>query len=284
MITFKQFLGEAAVVPFSRDHVKDIDEAISIIKQHCSKSLWMINKNTPIWRGDRDTGAVLGQDGMGVLHLDKSTRKSENTSNWYTMIFDNHPDMREFPKRSKSLICTTSFTNAKAYGRTEKNVLAIIPFDHSAIGWTDKSDIWDLKLSTFSGGASSLLGLNDFFAAFWPFGLDVNDWSSFKAFSDFLHGPDAEAARKEVILASKYIGATNEGWADDFYGMVLKTFAPTNTNMKVFSPSSLSVKQPLFSTAGNQPERSVEMWVGGTALCLSVDMFAAICEKLNENV
>jgi hypothetical protein len=65
-------------------------------------------------------------------------RKSANTSNISTLLFDNSPYNIKYPKRSKSLICTSNYNRATLYG----DVYRVIPFDGAKIAVCPDYDFW----------------------------------------------------------------------------------------------------------------------------------------------
>lgn len=65
-------------------------------------------------------------------------RTSSNTMNYYTLWFDNHSSWSKFPKRSKSIICSTSRNDAKDYGQLYR----VFPKPGSLIGICPARDIW----------------------------------------------------------------------------------------------------------------------------------------------
>lgn len=66
------------------------------------------------------------------------SRVSQNTENYYTLLMDNLPAWKLFPKRSQSLICSTKANTAFIYGHAYQ----IFPFDDAKIAICPRSDIW----------------------------------------------------------------------------------------------------------------------------------------------
>ncbi len=137
-------LLEAAVKPIKIKSVS-VDKAISVLNEHCKDALWMLEKNRPIWRGF--IPAARPSSSFSIVDLSKSERKSQNTSNYYTILLDENPYNRAegLPKRSKSLICSTDKKYAARYGP----LYAAIPFDGVKIGCVNKKDMWDTKVRLF---------------------------------------------------------------------------------------------------------------------------------------
>lgn len=78
--------------------------------------------------------------GGGLLYGDSSKhiRKSANTKNYYTLLFDHIlPEWKSFPKRSRSFICSNDFdSHGHSYNYT------VYPTDDPLIGICPKGDMW----------------------------------------------------------------------------------------------------------------------------------------------
>ena len=74
----------------------------------------------------------------------KVTRKSANTRNWYTLLFDHVlPAWQNYPKRSKSFICTTNMSTAQNYAALGGNDgFQVHPVGNPIIGVCPRGDIW----------------------------------------------------------------------------------------------------------------------------------------------
>jgi len=130
----------------------DIKTAINILKSNCKK----YNVNKPIYRGMRGKNKSV----FGIVEGQKGGRKSENTTNHYTVIMDEviKSTDSKYPLRSKSIICSNSKDYAKRYG----DVYNIIPFDDVVIGLVPEKDIWYVDLI----GDYTFKDLNDYFNKF----------------------------------------------------------------------------------------------------------------------
>jgi hypothetical protein len=130
-----EILLEAPVEPYSVRQ-PGTEEVIEILRTKCSEFMDN-NYSTPLYRGSRGAynDAVLVDPSKGV-------RKSQNLSNHYTELMDNSPYMKNYPKRSNSLICTTSSSRAMQYGR----VFVVIPFNGTELGIARDSDIWQTSV------------------------------------------------------------------------------------------------------------------------------------------
>lgn len=75
----------------------------------------------------------------GFIEPANFTRESANTSNHYTLLIDNSENWSEYPKRSESVVCTTSRERAIMYG----DPYLIFPLPGAEIGVCSDVDIWD---------------------------------------------------------------------------------------------------------------------------------------------
>jgi hypothetical protein len=265
MKTFKQYIQEDSVTPIKSTPL-DLREAFKVIKKNCSDSLWMFESKTPIWRGEKQQDSILGKDGVAIIDTTKSERKSQSMSNWYTLIIDNHPRYKEFPKRNQSLICTNNIKTAEAYGTP----MAIIPFNNAKIGIVNEPDIWD-KTITMGDEEISLVRANSYFSMLKKFGLSDTNWKSFIDFNKKLKTD--ENFRDSVKDSVK--GKPIESLLDDFINKVRKMY--DDLGFDLLTPKQYE-KRPTTS-------RETEMWIGGEVVCLRESIFKTLCNEFkNENV
>ena len=103
----------------------------SLLERNCS---YFLSKKFKIYRGMKKN--IL----FGYIDPTKSIRKSRYSLNYYTIMFDEIlPSWEGWPKRSKSIICSTSLSYAHGYG----NIYEIYPYDNNRIGICSENDIWD---------------------------------------------------------------------------------------------------------------------------------------------
>ena len=139
MKSFKEFLIEREVTPLDIRPLGDNWE--EFVLKNCSEALTSFKHNRALYRGWSNYDSAL--DGPALINLTRSTRASENTSNHYTEIFDSNPNNREYPKRSKSLIASTSKSTAESFDISGLTVL--LPFDNTPIGVTPGDDMWGTR-------------------------------------------------------------------------------------------------------------------------------------------
>jgi hypothetical protein len=150
MQTFKQFLSEAIVKSWSSYNVLT-DDAINLLNTHCKDGLKAIANNGLLYRGDKSfSGDFVSLD------LSDMVRTSRDSNNLYQLMMDNSTSLSSFPKRSNSLICSTSVTGARNYST---NVYAIIPYDNTMIVVGEQDDFPETK---YASGMFKNISLNDF--------------------------------------------------------------------------------------------------------------------------
>jgi len=127
------------------------DETIKLLEKNCKKAMKASYKGSPIYRGLESS--------VDFAYIDPkkgSPRYSRNTANYYTLINDNSPAWKKYPKRSESIICSTDKNYADGYGSTTYEVF---PYDGAKLGVASERDYW------FSfeniGGLGHLSGFND---------------------------------------------------------------------------------------------------------------------------
>jgi len=108
-----------------------------ILNTKCKKAVKAYLDGSRIYRG------ISSESINNFLYINPKKhkpRKSKNTSNHYTLINDNSPGWKKYPKRSESIICTTDFTYATEYG---SKVYVVLPYDGAKIGVCPDEDYWD---------------------------------------------------------------------------------------------------------------------------------------------
>jgi len=76
----------------------------------------------------------------GIVRPSEHTRKSRNTLNYYTLMIDNFKSWNSFPKRSKSIICSTNEDYASGFANEE--VYQVFAKKGGVYGVCSGGDIW----------------------------------------------------------------------------------------------------------------------------------------------
>jgi hypothetical protein len=164
------------------DRSKQLDEqeAFSLIDKHCKEAVKTYFDGIRIYRGARNK--------KDYLYIDpkKFIRKSKDNDNYYTLINDNADCWKGYPKRSQSIICTTSISDTLDYGEP----YIVFPYDGAKIGVAPTFDYW----SSFTDELN--MNLNTFISrlknVFKSLNLPLSDKSykdmvkSFKAFDEYM--------------------------------------------------------------------------------------------------
>lgn len=134
MITFKQFTAEANNKSIFTPPTKlSSEEFIGWCEKNAKTYLNNASKY-PIFRGMRSLSSSTT-----IIDTNGFNRVSANTENYYTWWLDNNPTWKGYPKRSKSLICSTDRNYAAYFGY----LYLIIPSDKANIGICSKFDLWE---------------------------------------------------------------------------------------------------------------------------------------------
>jgi hypothetical protein len=76
-----------------------------------------------------------------VIDPKSATRVSKNTRNFYTVLIDVLPSWKDWPKRSQSIVCSSSYKTARTYSSHVPHV--VFPENGAKIGVCSKSDFWN---------------------------------------------------------------------------------------------------------------------------------------------
>lgn len=142
------------------------EEYFWILKHKCKNNYKFMKDNykqgniqTFLWRGFGNDQTMMEMGKYSTVDPSQRIRQSKNTSNYYTLLLSNLPEWQKYPKRDRSLICSTSGKKAGAYGVR----FAVIPYDEVKLGVCPESDIWDSFEELKQEGFSTLEDFNDYF-------------------------------------------------------------------------------------------------------------------------
>jgi len=137
---FKSYLIESSIMnrEYSNNRTKSIsdEEATKLINNNCKKNIKrLFEGNIKLFRG-----IETGPKRCGLVDSNSgSPRKSANTFNYMTLLMDNLPSWNGWPKRSKSIICSTDLESTDGYG---SYIYYVIPYDNAKIGVCSDYDLW----------------------------------------------------------------------------------------------------------------------------------------------
>lgn len=231
----------------------DLDKCKDLLSKYCKKSYnYYITKNRAILRG---VDSIYGDYAM--IDPQSSSRKSANTWNYYTLMLDNDPRWKSYPKRSRSIICTTNFHKAKQYG----HIYYVFPYDGSDIGVCPNDDIWDSF--SYSTGNMTLGQMNrELRELFEDYSIssDDNNYNTFMKsldkLSDVLEGGSGLGKKS----FSNYDMLERWDFQGRFKDWYLKLFDPKANNF------ILTKEVSKVFTSGNANK---EVWTDGKSIMIS---------------
>lgn len=238
---YKEFITEAGVIPYEHENL-ELNKAMKLLNAHCTEALPMLE--TPIWRS-------MKNHNESIVYIDttNSMRKSQNTSNHYTLLMDNSPYYKGWPKRSNSLIASTSKGYATAFYGT---LYALFPFNGTNIAVCPNRDIWETRvdLSAFEGFESTTF---ETIADFCQNNLSLPD-SSYDALVAKLYTPRLENEINHYASFPRIVTAHN------FIDYMNKQMSPAAVGMKLQSISEFAV--------GPYTSLSREVWFSGKCIAI----------------
>ena len=255
-----EFITEREVISY-QSSVLGVDDAVAMLNAHCRQSLAMIH--TPLWRGMRNHR-------QPIISIDPSTglRQSENTSNYYTVLMDNSPYFAGWPKRSRSLVCSTSrqYANAFADEWGDDGVLyAIFPSDGVKIAVCPGKDMWDTTIKLPRLGVA------------FGKGKRYGDMSVFNnVLQRRFRLPDAYALIQQAVKTPEFAERLasfihqsapaeqkNSLQPGEFLDYLQQQMAPANTGFELMSIADFS----------SSPPKNRECWVSGPVVAIRQDMY-----------
>lgn len=246
-IGFTEFLAESEEQVSYKQKLDSSDpkKIIDMIKSNC----FNMNIKKPYWRGMKSSGDCLLIDGS------KGQRKSNDTTNYYTMLID-HFAKKDQPLRTKSLICETNAGKnyAKRYADMHMGDLyAVYPYDNADIGFVGKQDIWDVEVN-INGDKLRTVKWNDQFKAA---GLDESSYDSFIAsIKKIFDKPEADRSQKET--------------------QIYMTFGRKFENVEKHLENAYSADKLKFkigSTATIDGSKESEVWISGNCIFVKYDFW-----------
>jgi hypothetical protein len=250
MITFKQFLAEEPVGQRPEFEKVKTEKAVKMLNMYCKDAIWMLQKNKPFYRGEKYLEHSIAHAGFITVDPSKTERKSQNTYNYYTVLLDNNPLCKAFPKRSRSFIGTTDRWNADSYS-SGGAMFAMIPFDGVKIGAVNDDDMWDSHINMFGSKGGTIESYNTRFKR-----LDLKaSVKSFEAFGNEL-ASSGDAKRK----FRNEFNLTTDEQAEHFMENIWAAYGPESTGFTVH-------------TTKDAQDIHGEVWVGGPVMYIGLDMW-----------
>lgn len=221
-------------------------EAIDFIKINCSEIVQRYKKNRKrIYRG---IPTASYNDFFFFGNTDISKRKSRNTENYYTLIMDNSPIMKEFPKRSESFICSSDASYASNFGK----LTIAFPVNGTKIGICPTSDLWDTSQKKYD---KSFANINELITKlFSHFNIKKNE-NNYQHFRTSIEELQTKLSNKSNLnkIYDLY---------DSEFNFIQKMIKSKDLN-KFFESVYLDYEFELQTTKNFNPPNNREMWFSG---------------------
>lgn len=246
----------------TRSRVLSMDEAISLIKTNCKKSLEKIEKRCMIFRATPTEGRFLLSD-----PTKGEPRYSSNTYNYMTLLMDNLPSWSSYPKRSKSLVCTTDPERNQNWNESK----LVFPYDNAKIGICPEADVWDSfyrslpsrwNVNEFNSVINDLLRLvQEMGYIKGNFSAIEKDWKKFKKALETIEDGISEFGIHDLEDEMKSSGVDTTILdlfrKSSIINELDKRFGPVPNGFQVVSPGNFNVKDEV-----------VEVWIGNAPAVL----------------
>jgi hypothetical protein len=185
LYNYSSFLLESSTDKRIDTTVLTDEQVVNLIINNCKDFKWY---HEPLLRRNNLVYDYLLIDPK--LH----TRKSINISNYYTLLIDNSPYWKDFPKRSNSLMGAVEGLPNTIFGRY---LFQVIPFDGAKFGVAPSYDLWSrfnyLKIKT-GMGIKEIVDFLEYISN--KFKININD-SYYKLF------------KKDMVEVEKIIKSTD---------------------------------------------------------------------------
>jgi len=265
---YKQFLNEG------RSKAITQDVAFETIKDKCKNAYKAYTNNQIIYRGYSN---YMGQYAI-IDPKSGKPRKSANTSNHYTILIDNSPNWKGYPKRSQSLICSNSYGYSKGYGK----VYEVFPYDQGTkIGICPERDFWfsfeegigeTNSLDYFNFALARLLRRRDI-------EIDISKFTAHTQYTNALDFADTQLRKKDLEVMKDEIDPILKSWnykKDTLKQHINDILDPNKNGFKVVNDAR---KIPKVSKGDGQ-----EMWTDTKCVLIesSLGLFGDINPHLKD--
>lgn len=229
------------------------DNLLETYKDQVSIAITKYKQHVAIYRGSKTYNG-------DVQYLDPNAkiteRTSSNTYNYYNLWMSNNPQWAEFPKRNRSLICSSNSSHASGYG----TLRVVIPLTNCKIGICPSEDIWN----SFKN-IGSLRALVE-----WLFEMFQKQWPD----QDNKNITYQELMQKLKLLKS----VDDQSYIND----ILKNYDNAEDMLKsILDPVTNGFKLTTWQQFNYKRSHSNELWLSAPCLLIYPDTFKQV---LNGNI
>lgn len=234
-------------------------EALDIISEKCTD---VLKNETLIYRG-----LSKGTYHTAIVSPSNFERKSKYTSNYYTLLMDNLPAWKQYPKRSKSIVCTTDIRYAVDMGGGA--AYRVLPFNGSKIGVCPSSDLWgafklDIDgLDDFNYGIRAMIKVYELENKV----EDTNKYSDLVELFDLI-----DKAKQE-----------HGEMSNPYYRVMFKSYFETDVKLIDFVKEIFDPKRHKFSLETTKTFKNIhnrEIWTDGTSVLINLESIDDVMKQL----
>lgn len=231
-------------------------EVVDLLQNNCKQALTKWQKGFRIFR------ATYKRDDF-LLTKPTGDRRSANVeSNYYTLILNNHPLWKNYPKRE--IICSGgSGLRAKNHGLD--GVFWVFPYDNAKIGICPVDDIWRSFEELKDKGIFNMKQFNELIE-FSGLNIPDDNWNNFVRMAKEVTVNDIV---KDVYW-SMGGGLTSDDLEMHLYHFITKYMAPESNNFKVQTMNQYNIN----------PNDDLEVWTDVPCVLINVSVDYEWLEKL----
>jgi hypothetical protein len=259
------------------------NKAIDFYKKYCTD--WNLSR-IQIYRG------INANFEFGIVDPSRYTRVSKNTSNHYTLLLDTFSTWKNYPKRSKSLICTTNSEYAEGFGNGD--VYVVIPINGSKIGMCPTGDIWTSFDSLDPYFAHNLKIFNIGIEAILEYCLNPIDYDDITGtelikYINVAGDKIKEMDNAELKSLTDYIKPLFKLYTEADYIKFVEDFVESNLSLSTFIENLMNPEKNGFDFITTKGQGKLldfeenEIWTSGKSLLIKEQLFEAFKNQINNN-
>jgi predicted kinase len=263
------------------------DKIESVIKQYLPVIKKYIDRDSYIYRGMIRTNSYV------LVNGDNIDRVASETHNFVNSLTSYLPSWQGWPKRTNSIICTTSLDKANYFG----NAYVVIPLTNQEIAFSKKSDFWQaFKRSTYPN--INVDGLNKLFVNLlrWFDPQKVDAFSLEKDPVEFIKAlervreyfitktkgkDDLSSAIIDIQQTETDVNIINKSYFANFIIDLIEANSAKEFLNNLLDPSIQNTLLHNFSEIP-KTETSNEIWFTGKALCVHIVDFLKFVDKVKK--
>lgn len=269
MITFKQYLNEVILKKWEEEPVEH-DKLFDLLVKSES-ALKAIENGGLLFRGF-DATTIKG---ASYINPTSAARTSRDSYNLYQLGMDRSDSLQDYPKRSHSIICSTSWHHADGYG----SVFVVFPPNNAKVAVSSVSDFLEQPLESDFG--NRVTSLDKFFRRLCNL-LDVepNDHRKFIDAKPINAALDAVTPRRAAELVFDAASPADLIYYEQFFEKHKRNRFDALASDEL-TPRTLELSIKKFGETLS-PTRGVECWVDSRCLVIAVSRFASIIRQLED--